>query len=72
MVIVLTRQVVPGFQFGALRDGSDFGEAQEDEAEESFRTGTMVFRFGNVRCRHCLLSGIPEAFFESGVVGVFF
>ena len=61
MVVNLPRHTVLGFQFGALRDDSHFGEAQEDEAEASFRTSTMGFRFGKMGCRHCLLSGVPEA-----------
>ena len=59
-------------QLGALGGEADFGEAQEDEAEESLRTATIEVRFGKMGCRHCLLGGIPEAFFERGVVRVLF
>jgi len=59
-------------QPGALRREADFGDAQEDATEESFRTGTIEIHFGKVECRHCLLGGMPEAFFERGVGGLFF
>jgi hypothetical protein len=51
---------------------AEFGEAQEAEAEESFRTGTLKIRSGNVGCRHCLPGGVPEALFQRGVAGGFF
>jgi hypothetical protein len=70
---VPVRTFCAGFlQFGALGGEVDFGAAQEDEAEESFRTGSVVFRHGKAECRHCLVGGVPGAFFERGVVGVFF
>jgi len=57
---------------GRFQPGAPGGEAQEDEAEESFQTGTIEIRFGKVGRRHCLPGGVPEALFEGGVVGVFF
>jgi hypothetical protein len=72
VVIDLTRHVLLGFQFGALGGGADFGEAQEDEVEESFRTGTVEIRFCNVGCRLCRLGGVTEAFSKCGAVGVHF
>jgi hypothetical protein len=33
--------------------------------EESFRTGTIVFRPCTMGCRHCLLGGGPELDFEA-------
>ena len=38
---------------------------EEDQAEESFRTGTIVIRFGKMGCRHCLLGGEPELGLEA-------
>ena len=39
--------------------------SREDEAEESLRTATIVFRIGQMGCRHCLLGGEPELGLEA-------
>ncbi len=39
--------------------------SREDEAEESLRTATIVFRFCKMGCRHCLLGGEPELGLEA-------
>lgn len=72
MVSDLTRHLGPCFQSGAPGGEANFGEAQEDEAKESFRTGTIEIRFGKVGRRHCLLGSVPEALFERRGGGVFF
>ncbi len=48
------------FQLGALRGEADFGEAQEDEAED----GLGVLRGGEARVGAELVGGIPKAFFQ--------
>ena len=55
-------------QPGALGGEADFSEAQEDEAEN----GRRVFLGLEAGVGAELVGGIPEAFFQRGVVGVFF
>ncbi len=56
------------FQLGALGGEADFGEAQEDVAED----GRGVFLGLEAGVGAELVRGIPEAFFQRGVVGVLF
>ena len=63
---------VEGILIGRAPRPAGFSEAQGDELEESFRTGTMAFRLGGSRCRQCLLGGVLKMFFERSVVGVHF
>jgi len=55
-------------QLGALGDKADFGEAQEDDAED--RAGVFLGLEAGVGAE--LVGGVPEALFERGGVGVFF
>ena len=55
-------------QLGALGSEANFGEAQEDEAEN--RLGILGLL--EARASPQLVSGVPEAFFKRGVVLVFF
>ena len=55
-------------QLGALGGEADFGEAQEDEAED----GAGVFLGLEAGVGAELVGGIPEALFERGGGGVFF
>jgi hypothetical protein len=55
------KRSAPGIEAG-------LGEAQEDEAED----GRGVFLGLEAGVGAELVGGIPEAFFERGVVGVFF
>ena len=48
---------LPGEELGAVFLEAVGDVFEEDEAEESFRTGTIVFHFGKMGCRHCLLGG---------------
>lgn len=57
---------------GFLQFGAPGSEAEEDEAEESFWTGKIVFRHGKVGRRLCLLGSVPKALFQGGVGSVFF
>ena len=69
-MIDLTWHVVLGFQFGAPGGEADFGETKEDDAEESFRTGTIVICLGKVGCRLCLL--VSQRRFSSAPLAVSF
>jgi hypothetical protein len=55
-------------QLGALGGEADFGEAQEDQAED----GRGVFLGLEAGVGPKLVSGVPEAFFQRGVIVVFF
>jgi len=55
-------------QLGALGSETHFGEPQEDEAQDECR----VFLRLETGVGAELVRGIPEAFFERGVLGVFF
>ena len=55
-------------QLGALGGEADFGEAQEDEAED----GRGVFLGLEAGVGAELVGGIPEALFQRVVGGVFF
>ncbi len=63
-----TRRRAGFFQLGALLGKPDFGEAQEDDAED--RAGVFLGLEAGVGAG--LVGGVPKALFKCSVVGVFF